>query len=693
MPLPQSKSAPVLYDIVKCVGGWDQLTPTLSLSPGALRDVTNFELSALPGGGYARVAGYERYDGRSRPTDGSYLLVQVDSFTNTPTTGQTLTGGSSGATGVIIALGSNYMVLTKSTGTFTVPEAVAVGATPIGTTAATTTTITPIQDAQYRQAAADNYRADIGAVPGSGPVRGVLAMTVSGTDKVFAFRDNAGGTAQAIYESSASGWTAVALQYEISFTAGAVATPADGATLTQGGVTATVRRVCLQTGAWTGAGTGRFVITAPSGGNFAAGAATLTGGATCTLSGIQTAITIAVGGKYEFAIGNLGGQAESVRAYGCDGANRGFEFDGVTYVPIATGTATDVPSLVTIHQKHVFFSFRSSVIHSGPGTPFNWSAGGGASEIAIGNTVTNFFPQPGTTSTAALGISTTDNYHTLYGTGVGGSNPWTLVGLNAGIGGIAKTAQLLDQWYWVDDPGVTNLHTSQNYGNFQTASLTRHLATFVDAQRSLIVGSVVNRVKSQYRVYYSDGQVLYVTSANGKFLGATKVAIPDKFSCTYAYSRLDNTDRLYAGGTTSGYVYELDRGSSFDGSVIEASLTFNWNFIRSPRVIKRYRKLSLEIQGNFYAAISVGYGLGYNTSELLQASTASYDTGVSSPPQWDVFTWDAFTWDGQTLAPTEIQLRGSAENIQLTISCGTNYIMPFIINSAIYNYSLRRGVR
>jgi hypothetical protein len=104
MPTRDMRRNLVDYDVVKMVGGWDQLTPTLSLAPGALRDVTNYELSALPGGGYSRIGGYERVDGRTSPSAASYSVVQVSSFTNTPTVGQTLTGFTSGATGVIVAL-------------------------------------------------------------------------------------------------------------------------------------------------------------------------------------------------------------------------------------------------------------------------------------------------------------------------------------------------------------------------------------------------------------------------------------------------------------------------------------------------------------------------------------------------------------------------------------------------------------
>ena len=124
--------------------------------------------------------------------------------------------------------------------------------------------------AQYKNLAADSYRTDIGAIPGSGIVRGLVMIN----DIWYGFRDNAGGTAGAIYKSTNIGWTLIPLLNEVKFTGGGTATPADGAVLTQGAVTATVRRVVLRSGAWSGTAAGNFVIDAPSGGNFAAGAAT-----------------------------------------------------------------------------------------------------------------------------------------------------------------------------------------------------------------------------------------------------------------------------------------------------------------------------------------------------------------------------------------------------------------------------------
>jgi hypothetical protein len=98
------------------------------------------------------------------------------------------------------------------------------------------------------------YRALIIAVPGSGNVLGVVGMAFSGVDHVYAFRVN-GGTVK-LYKSSAAGWTLVPFYNVVEFTAGGTATPLDGATLTQGGVTATIKRVMTRSGVWTGAAAG-----------------------------------------------------------------------------------------------------------------------------------------------------------------------------------------------------------------------------------------------------------------------------------------------------------------------------------------------------------------------------------------------------------------------------------------------------
>lgn len=692
MATPPPSFERVEYDTVYLRGGWDLSTPTLEMYPGVLRDVENFDVSSVAGGGYTRIEGYERYDGRSSPSAALFTLLQFASLTNTPTVGQTLTGFVSGATGVIAVITANYFVVTAVTGTFGY-ELVKVGATPISTLTLLTSTLTPLQTAQYRNAAADYYRSLITAVPGTGPVRGVVSYITGSTDTVYAFRDNAGGTFVDLYKSTTGGWTQVTFFREVSFTLNVAGTaPADGEIVTRGANTATIKRVMLQTGTWAAGATGRLIITTPAPGEFAAGVGTFSvGTATVNITGASTAITMAVGGKFEFDIGNFRSQASTIRVYGCDGVNRGFEFDGTTLAPITTGTVTDNPTHVRIHKLHLFFAFGSSVIHSVPGEPFQWTnAAATSTEIGCGDVVTNFLNQPGTTTTAALGITTRSNTLMLYGTG---SLSWNLVGFNLGIGGIAYTGQLLNESYWMDSAGIFDMRTTQNFGNFKSATQTAAIADYIILQRSKTIWAMTNRTKNQYRVLFSDASLLSLTVINGKFAGVTKGLYADAMYCgwsSYAYTK---DERLFCGANSSGMVYQMDKGTSFDGENIRAFIVLNWNSIKSPRLKKRFRRASIEMQSASYVGLSFGYSLNYGNPETHQDTPTAYDTGLLVAPFWDSFLWDAFVWDGVTLAPENVRVQGSAQNIQYTISSTTDYIASYTLNSVITHYSKRRGLR
>jgi hypothetical protein len=671
----------VLDDVVTLKGGLDQLTPVLSLPPSFCRDAENFECSVT--GGYARVGGYERFDGRAKPSDAVYSIVQIATFINTPTAGQTLTGFTSGATGKIIALGDNYIVLTQTSGTFQEGELVEVGTTDIGVVEAISVTISNLLNAQYLNLAADVYRALIQKPPGSGPIRGVVSAIFGGVHKVYCFRDNVGATACLLYEATSSGWSAIQLWAQVEFTSGGTGTPSDGATLTQGANSATIKRVVLESGSWAaGTAAGRFIITAPTPGNFTAGAATV-GAVNVTLSGIQTGVSFQPGGHFEFDVANFSGQLATKRIYGADGVNKCFEFDGEVVVPIRTGATDDTPKHIKVHHQHLLVSIGSSVMGSVPGLPYNWQAIDGAFEIAVGDTITNFLVQPGNQDSATLAIYTRNGAGMLYGTSAA---DFKFVAFTGAIGGLDYMAQNLEQSYCMDDRGLMNLRAAQEFGNFQQATLTNNIQTFIADKIGNSVCSSISKAKSQYRAFFADGSALYATIVNGKFRGAMPQVFPVAFSCAWNGELANGNDVSYVGGS-DGMVYQLDRGSSFDGEAIDAYITLNWNFQKSPRVRKRYRGASIEVQGSTYAAIRFGYALGYNSSEIPQPSPRDYETELGGAGNWDQVNWDEFIWDGYTLSPTEAEMEGRAENVQVTLSSTTDYIYPYTLNSLIIWYS------
>jgi hypothetical protein len=579
------------------------------------------------------------------------------------------------------------VIVTKKSGLFTDGETLQISGSPVGTlTSQISISADALTDAQLRALAADNYRADIGVVPGSGPVRGVFLY--NGT--VFAFRNNAGGTASALYRSTASGWTLVTFGRELAFTTGTaeifVGNTVTGAT---SGATGVVASVALQSGNWpTSNAAGRLILSSTTG-TFQAGENLQVAAATKAVSGgAAVQIVLSPDGRFEVVIGNIGGGVANYRAYGCDGVNRAWEFDGVTLAPINTGMALDRPQHIAAHKQHLFLSFGASLQFSGLGKPFAWTPLLGAGEIAMNAPITCLLPLPGDQTSGAMAVYTRRDTSVLYGTS---SANFALSTFNTGAGAVPYSAQNIDQAFALDDRGVMSLGATLSFGNFTPASLTMNIRPFLQNRVNSLVLSTVAREKGQYRILFSDGYGLYLTMLNGRMLGAMPVEFPDAMFCSFEGEDTQGYAQIFLGGN-NGFVYELDKGTSFDGLSIAATLALPFNAKGSPRLLKRYRKASVEVTGDSYAQFQFGYDLGYRTPYLEQDPDSPHDQDLRSS-YWDQFTWDDFVWDGREISPSEVEIRGTAENIAVRISSVSSIIDPFTVNSVILHYTIRRGLR
>ena len=681
-------STPVRPDYMQLVGGLDETTPPYQRATGTAREMVNFDVDIH--GGYRRIAGYERFDGQTKPSEALYWILNI-TLTAAIAVGDTVTGATSAATGKVLAVVTsgtpNYLVLGRVSGTFQSGETLNVGGNPKATTSSASTAMsgsTAALRAAYKNLAADDRRADIAAVPGSGKILGVFDYN----DVCYAIRNNAGGTAAAVYKSSSSGWVNVPLGEEISFTAGNSSVGV-GDTLTQGGVTATIKRVIELSGTSPNI-VGKLIIYGRSGGNFAAGAATSSGAGALTLSAVQSAVTLLPDGRYKTVTENFGGASGTKRVYGCDGVNRGFEFDGTDYgwVPIDTGMSTDTPSQVGVNQMQLFFAFGSSAQHSAPGTPFVWSPVLGASELAMGDDITGFKKQPGSTTGGAFAIFTRNRLSILYGTGV---SDWQLVPYRDEVGAYDNSLQDVGVLTFLDDRGVTNIKTSQSFGNFSHATISDQIRARLASLRTTLTASCISRDRSQYRLFFSSGYAIHFTLAGSKLVGIGLILYTDVARCVYSGEMLDGSEVMYF-GSVGGMVYQMDRGTSFDGDAIAYNWALSYNFLKSPRVNKKFHDATLEITGNTYAAFSFGYSLGYGAPEVPQPATQSAESNFSAV-YWDSFTWDAFYWDGVTLGPTVLDIDGEAENISLAVSGNSDEQESFTITAAMLHYTPRARLR
>ncbi len=683
------KAVPVQYDLITLAGGLDLVTPTLSLPSGVARDAVNFEVSVL--GGYSRIAGYERYDGRPNPSDALYNLITVTDVSSI-SVGDTIEDLLLTASGYVIAINGLTVVYTKAVGSFIAGEQLYIGGSPVAEVVAIggSVAVDARTSAIYTNLAADAYRVDIDPVPGSGPIRGVAYFN----DTVYAWRDNADGTQTDLYKSSSSGWVLLDLGYDLLYTTGSAATsPAVGSVITgvTSGASATLVHRATRTGEWSaGTAQGSFTFASITGGPFQSGENLQIGGVTIAVAAAASSANVFLpGGRVETVTSSFGGYSDVPSLFGADGVNYAFElYEDDTFTWVYTGTNPDTPKHVAVHKNHLFLTFGSSLLSSALGMPHNWDVANGASEISLNDPITQLLIQPGDQSTGAMAVYTRNDTFVLYGTS---SADWSLVPYNVGTGAFDYTGQNLNQSFVLDDRGVINLATSLNFGNFDTAALTLNIRPFIQQRRNLATASCVNREKAQYRVFFSDGYGLYMTMSNGKLLGSMPVQFPNAVTCMVEGEKPDGTETSFF-GSTNGYIYRLDAGTSFDGQEIAASVLLTYNHTGSPRVLKRYRKGSLEIGGTGYAEFTFAYELGYSTPLISQPLGSVYESALVAS-YWDSVNWDSFVWDGRTLAPSEVEVNGTAENIAVRISSISDTYPQFTVNSVILHYSLRRGLR
>ena len=675
---------------MKMAGGLDMVSAATLVQDGRVIDSRNYEVDSV-NGGYGRIRGYERFDGRSSPSEAAYWKISA-TISATISAGDTLTGATSSASGKVLLVGADFIILGAVTGTYQSGENLQVSAV----TKAVATSVAaqygesdPTNHATYLSLAADSARTLIAAVPGSGAILGVWLYN----DTVYAFRNNVGGTAAVLYKSTGSGWSAVSMFKEIAFSSGLVK-PAEGSVLYGGTSTATgvVKRVLTRTGSWGSNAQGYIVIQVTSGTFQNGEALKLTNGAgatQATSASLATDIAFAPSGSFEFTNYNFTGSSSNWRMYGCDGVNPAFEFDGTVLCFIRTGMTEDKPTHIAAHKNYLFLSFKGSLQNSSIGDPYGWSITTGASEIGAGDDITALLPQPGDASTSAMTVFTKTSTKTLYGNTTA---DWKMMTASPTTGGIARTAQFIGAAFVLAERGIQQIGTTINFGDFQFATITGVVQPLINQLKNKATCSTVYKERNQYRIFFNDGSALAVTMAGSNPVGIMSVKYPIVARCYVTANKSDGKEYSFF-GSDDGYIYQDNVGTSFDGAAIEAWLRLPFSHMGSPLYIKTFRRVVLDLTTEGYSGFSMTHELSGGDSSIEFGVQSSYSVGGGTGGYWDITTWDQFSWDTPAVVSPSFDLYGSEKNISLCFYSNSAIYQPHSIQGANYSYTVRRLAR
>ncbi|RFC65016.1 hypothetical protein DYI37_03885 [Fulvimarina endophytica] len=617
-------------------GGLDLITPAMAMPAGRAIAAMNYEPEAR---GYRRIGGYERFDGRPSPS-----------------------------------LGANA------------------------------------QDIAARRAA-------IRKVPGIGPVRGVYVYAGA----LYAFRDNEDGQG-AMWRSTMTGWRRIMPGHVMRFTGGSVEIVEGNALVGEtSSASAIVRRVVVQSGVWDGSAAG-YLVLSDIVGEFTQEAVTDVQGGRVNARTIEP-ITISPGGRYDLMAHNFYGAARRRRLYGANGVGKAFEFDGETYHPIETGnqagTLDDVVAIVTRanativsrtgatiiargeydrpahigqYSNHLFLTFDAgSLMHSGVGEPLDFRTSSGAGEIGFGTAPTGLLSSVST----SLVIFGQSRIEYLVGTD---QDTFEMRPISDAAGAARwSTQQGGETPIYLDEGGLRKLSTTAAFGDWTLGTLSQLVEPLFRAKRDAgvaVAASLVAKAKDQVRLFWNDGSgiILYLGREAPEIM---PIRFPTPvFSACSGEFREGEGERMFV-GSTDGYVYELDKGPSFDGASVPAYVRLAWNSERQPMLEKRFQSARIETDSLSPMSIGIAYAVDYSMGDNLAGELRSYaipaGSLLSNPADapYGSIDWTV-AMSGEIHAD---DLSGLGRNIALTIVSDHTTEDPHTLAALTMFYAARRQLR
>ena len=667
-------------------GGLNLVSPAIQMPPGQLIAGNNFE--PWINGGYRRIRGYERLDGRPEPHKAEWLKLCLDDIGEYAVDDE-ITGDTSGATGTIAAIDGNCIAVTQVSGTFQEDEDIDTA----------TATIASVQDRgasgveqfeAFRYGAQEVYRGDIQQVPGINDIRGCWQVE----ERIYAIRDNVGETAGVIHKATSSGWDDSQLTMATTVyygTGSEIINEGDTITGATSSATATVHRVVIHSGApGTSDAAGYLALTGVSGTFTADETINIGGSPVADIIDTPEVYALPVGGRYVFKTYNFLAGSGTVRVYACGGVGPAIEIDEDDVVTpilldLSLGDAPEEnnPFYLEVFDGRLWLAFPGgSLQQSVVGAPLTFNGFLGAAEFGLGDEITGLVASPGQVLVAYTRRST----HGFYIADAGYVK--RVISLRSGA--ILYSQGQLSTQYTIDDSGMTDLRRVDQFGDFADSTISGMVQPYLEKARERIAGVMMIRETNQYRVMFTDGTALVAKIKPRGMPEFGTLKLPTSVSCAYWCENTVGEPRYLFGGS-SGYVYRAEVGQNFDGASMESFARLPYSHQGDPASRKRYHLAELELEALRRLTLRVGQELSYSNSET---GSRSWEPSVlGGGGFYDQDNWDEIYWDAQQFNNARIELLGTGNNISLAFVHSSATADPFVMQGIVLHFSPRRKSR
>lgn len=590
-------------------GGLNTEIAGIERSPGELAVCKNYVCAEGSYSGYQSLAGYERFDGQTAPSDVALETVG-DEWTNT--------GGDYTLYERVTYNGYVFYCKQASGSGTNAPDDVTPGDnTWWGYEAASGS------EDQYQDRAREAQRALITAVPGYGQIRGLHVHN----SKVYAWQnDLETATTTDLYVSSGSGWTQVL----------AASTEMDP----DGDIKAI---------------TARF--------------------------------------RYH-PVGSAGEET----MYWIDGVTEGFfyldpgtgTYKNVTHANMPSGYA---PKHIGFWENRLFLVYEDGyTIFSNTGYPEDFASDTGtAGNLDFNEPVTNIVTVAGKLVVFTKRTITIVHYGSTTSQFVIKTDVFS-----ESIGAFEDTVQsLFEQTYFCDDRGISGIFTAVETGGFAIKPISKKIDDEYQSRKLFITATVKDIAKRRYYIFYSnadgtqtsEGLCLTFDDEN-RLKGTGKIEL--KHKALIAASGLNNStgDSLMFFGDSSGYVYQMESGTSMDGDTIDTYMLTAFYHYGSPSLWKHFERVALEITCSQNTSYSIGAVYDYGSKDFPAPFPQSKDISGGFNVWGGGITWSNFEWGAGYMGTLVAYLSGWGSNMGLAIKTSTHLKTIHTIHNVTTNYSL-----
>jgi hypothetical protein len=310
----------------------------------------------------------------------------------------------------------------------------------------------------------------------------------------------------------------------------------------------------------------------------------------------------------------------------------------------------------------------------------------GSQEIGVGDTITGFHK-----ANADLLLIFTRRT-TLKLTGRIPAD-WQLIPVSVSSGAFEDCIVALDDAFSLDDRGINSLSRTQKLGGMNAGTVSENVRDLVDDLKTDVTCAIPFRKLNQAR-FYAGKRFLFMSripffTQSGEGTRYSFAEGEMGHTVLVASSEEDSVGtECFMFGSDDGFVYQMDRGTSFDGLKKSTILHLHFNHFGSPHVKKRLRAIDIESTVVGQVPLQMSYALNEGQQQF---STKDFFL-VGGKNGWDSSTFDLSQFDTTPIYKKRVRLKGTGSNIQVQLYHSSKTHLPFTFTGITFNYDLR-GLR